>query len=136
MNVLEQMLKNEQEIAIFEKAEKQLHVFLHEVGELSKKRPNDPLNTFKLELVNGTLKTLNELLGTEKPFPGFELFDLDKLPSTSDVRFILAQYTASAYRYRVKNTKEGADYRWHWVLAGKLSKSTTEDPNEVKVGDM
>ena len=122
-------MKNEEEIAIFEKAEKQLSVFLHEVGELSRKRPNDPVNIFKLEFINVTLKTLNEFLGSDKPFAGFDCFDSDKLPSNSDVRFILAQYRESVLRYRTENTTKGRDYKWHWNIGKKFSKFETKAPD-------
>jgi len=118
-------VKNEQKIPIFEKAEKQLKVFLDEVGELSRKRPNEAVNTFKLEFINVTLKTLNEFLGTDRPFPGFDCFDPDKLPSNSDVRFILAQYAASVLRYRTENTMQGDDFKWHWIVGKKLSRFKT-----------
>lgn len=122
-------MKDEKQVEIFEKSEQKLHVFLREVGELSKKKPNDPLNKFKLQYVNATLETLNELLGTGKPFPDFEIFDPDQLPSNSDVRFLLAQYAASVFRFREEHSaKDSGGIHWYWKIGNKLSRFETDEP--------
>ena len=115
----------------FEKLEQQLHSFLREVSELSKKKPNDPLNKFKLKFINSTLESLNSLLEDYCPFKDFQTFDVDDLPSNSDVTVILAQYAASAYRLRSDNT-EKYNYEWYWVVAGKRSSIETKQPELFK----
>ncbi len=62
--------------------------------ELSKKKPNDPVNKFKLKFVNNLLSQANELLSEERyPDKDFRLFDEDDLPSNSDVVMMLTQYS-------------------------------------------
>jgi hypothetical protein len=78
------MEKND-DIPEFEKAEQQLHSFLDDMSELSKKKPNEPLNKFKLKLINTTLLKLNDILKDDRPFTEFKQFDVDDLPSNSDV---------------------------------------------------
>jgi hypothetical protein len=118
-----------EDVQEFEKLEQQLHSFLTEISELSKKKPNDALNKFKLKFINGALDRLNKLLGNDRPFPDFDLFDVDALPTNSDVVVILAQYSAAAHRFRANHTTK-KDYNWWWVLNGKPSDFKTEDPEE------
>ena len=124
-------MRSEDEVEQFEKLEQQLHSFLVEVSELSKKKPNDALNKFKLKFINSALERLNKVLGDQRPFTDFELFDVDELPSNSDVLVILAQYAASALRFRSDNTLK-KDYNWWWIIDGKPSKLETKDPEHFR----
>lgn len=115
----------------FEKLEQQLHSFLTEISELSKKKPNDALNKFKLTFINATLVKLNDLLKDDRPFQDFEIFDVDDLPSNSDVIVILSQYAAATNRFRANNTTKKS-YEWWWLVKGKISDLQTEDPESFK----
>ena len=59
-------MKNAEEVQDFERLEQQLHSMLAEISELSKKRPNDGLNKFKLKLVNVLLEGTNKFLGDQE----------------------------------------------------------------------
>jgi hypothetical protein len=121
-------MNSREEVAEFEKLEQQLHSFLREISELSRKKPNDAVNTFKLKFVNATLAGLNRLLGEQRPFDDFSAFDADDLPSNSDVVVILAQYVAAVWRYRSDHTElDENDDQWYW-RAGR-SKVATEKPS-------
>jgi len=67
---------------------------LRNFEELSKKKPNDSVNKFKLKFVNYLFNQANEIL-LENRFPDkdFRLFDEDELPSNSDVVMMLTQYS-------------------------------------------
>ena len=92
-------MRSEQEIEDFMKLAAQLEGMLREFAELSKKKPNDGVNTFKLTLVNKLLDTANGILDvTDRPFEDFERFDPDNLPTNSDVLMILSQYRACMRR--------------------------------------
>ncbi len=126
-------MQTKEDIPEFEKLEQQLHSFLSEISELSKKKPNDPLNKFKLKFVNSTLEGLNRILADYKPFPDFEKFDLDDLPSNSDVVLILSQYAAAAYRFRSENTEKNQyGSEWYWVVGGRVSTLETERPDHFR----
>lgn len=125
-------MQNEAEVQTFERCERQLHVFVRELGELSKKKPNDAVNKFKLKYINQVLGDLNGLLGPSKPFPDFDQFDPDSLPTNSDVRLFLAQYAASAFTYREDNTAKDPMHNWYWMIKGKLSKLPTEAPSQFR----
>lgn len=115
----------------FEKLEQQLHSFLDEMSELSRKKPNDAVNKFKLKFINTTLDKLNRLLADYRPFEDFQQFDVDSLPSNSDVVLILSQYAGAALRFRTEHTiYEGGE--WRWVVKGKVSDIETERPDNFK----
>ncbi|SRR5579871_1487352 len=116
----------------FEKLEQQLHSFLTEISELSSKKPNDPLNKFKLKFINGMLEGLNKLLGNARPFRDFKVFDVDDLPSNSDVILMLSQYTAAVFQFRKENTRRNdLDGKWHWKINGRKSVET-DNPEHFK----
>ena len=92
-------MKSEQEIEDFVKLAAQLERMLQEFGELSKKKPNNAVNTFKLGLVNKLLDTANGILDVpDRPFEDFERFDPDNVPTNSDAVMILSQYRACMRR--------------------------------------
>ena len=112
-------MRKKEEVAEFENLEQQLQSFLDEVSELSRKKPNDPMNKFKLKFINTTLAKLNTLLARYRPFDDFEQFDVDDLPSNSDVVLILSQYAGSVLRFRTDNTNFNTREReWYWVVDG------------------
>jgi hypothetical protein len=124
-------MDKKEDVPEFEKLEQQLHSFLAEVSELSKKRPNDPLNKFKLKFINATLSKLNSLLKDDRPFADFEQFDVDDLPSNSDVVVILSQYSAAVHRFRLDNTTaDGGDSTW--IVRGRETDISAGDPEDFK----
>ena len=124
-------MENKEDVWEFEKLEQQLHSFLAEISELSKKKPNDGLNKFKLKFINSTLGALNKLLGEHRPFKDFSTFDIDELPTNSDVVVILAQYAAATYNFRRDHTTSTGVY-WFWVVQGRSSDLKTERPERYK----
>ena len=90
----------------------QLHSFYSEIGILAKKSPDSLINEFKLNFINDAINDMNAILKEKKPFKSFDFFDLDKLPSSSDVVVILAQYLKSAANFYNENTvtKYGKTY--------------------------
>jgi len=112
-------MKKRSDIDKFEKVEAQLNALHKELGVLSKKKPDDGTNPFKLTLVNSVLEKANELLENNyKPFPDFELFDLDSLPTNSDVVMILALYLNCMEKLRSDNIHNTNMHRniWEWKI--------------------
>jgi hypothetical protein len=124
-------MDRKEDIWEFEKVEQQLHSFLAEVSELSKKRPNDPLNKFKLKFINATVSKLNSLLKDDRPFADFKQFDVDDLPSNSDVVVILSQYTAAVHRFRLDNTTDGGEDST-WIVRGRETEIPAGNPEDYK----
>jgi hypothetical protein len=125
-------LDKKEDIFEFEKLEQQLYSFHAEISELSRKKPNDALNKFKLQLINATLTGLNALLGDHRPFDDFEKFDVDDLPTNSDVVVILGQYAGAAYNFRREHTQLVSFDDWRWVIRGKASDLETKSPDSAK----
>ena len=86
-------MKTKDDIERLEKTIGQLGAIHREISLLSKKSPNDAVNPFKLSMINGVIEIANEVLGhAYKPLEGFDRFDDDNAPSTSDVVFVVAHY--------------------------------------------
>lgn len=78
-----------------------LHV---ELSFLSRKKPDDAVNEFKLVMINEVLAEANMILDdNHRPFNDFRLFDNDNIPTNSDVVLILAQYIKCFTRQRYFN---------------------------------
>lgn len=70
----------------------QVRTLKYEFRALSSKKPNEPLNNFKVKYVNQTLADANAVLGDDKPYENFELFSDEELPTNSDVLMMLSLY--------------------------------------------
>ena len=121
--------------------EEQLKTFYEELSVLSKKTPNGPLNKFKLKFVNDTLRRTNAILGdSHRPFPDFELFSDEDLPSSSDAVLMLSHYLKSMERFRNDHshwTGTGIHGYSAWVKKGdplpeeKEKKKDEDKPNSL-----
>lgn len=120
-------MKTRADVEKLEKTMGQLAATHREMSLLSRKSPNDGVNSFKLRLINGVIRAANEILGEAYvPIDGFDVFEEDNLPSTSDVVFVVAQYLEEIERYR----QDHVVYHQHdrvYILNGKPS-SISEDP--------
>ena len=95
------MMKTRDDIETLEKTRGQLQAVHREISILSKKSPSDAVNVFKLGMINSVIAVANKLLGESyRPVAGFEQFDEDVVPSTSDVTFVVAQYLEEIGRFR------------------------------------
>lgn len=125
------MTKNE--VNKFEKVQAQMAGIYNEVGILSKKSPNDAVSKFKLKFINQLLAEANELLKNEyKPFEGFEIFDVDDLPTNSDVTMMFEQYINCLEKLRNDNIVfSTSSYEWYWAVDGKMSNIRTTKPSRI-----
>ena len=119
---------NEKEVEIFLKLQPQLKSAYDEITLLSKKKPTDSLNKFKLKFINSILARANAILEEKyKPFPEeFTLFEEDDMPNNSDVVFILSHYLTSLEKLRCDNIID--DYGWYWKISNKKSNKETNPP--------
>ena len=129
----EEREKRELEPAVirdFEQLRVQLKTFYDELSILSKKAPDGKLNKFKLKFLNDTLKNINAILGaTHRPFPDFEVFADDELPSNSDAVLILSHYLKSLTQFFTDHSeKVGIDR--HWCVKGAVALEHDEDDDE------
>jgi hypothetical protein len=123
---------NKQQVETFLKLQPQLKSAYDEIALLSKKKPTDSLNTFKLKFINSILSRANEILDDKyKPFPeDFTLFIEDEMPNNSDVVFILSHYLTALEKLRCDNIIRETQYPhdWFWFIDGKISKQETDKP--------
>lgn len=131
---------NKEDINFFEKIQSQLEGLLTEISILAKKSPNDGLNKFKLQFINDIILNANKILGEiYRPFDTFEKFDVDELPTNSDVTFILSQYLNCFEKMRADNisrkqTYDGNKYiyDWYWKVDNSKVKIKTAPPKKIK----
>jgi hypothetical protein len=103
-----------------------------ELTGLAKKSPNDAVNTFKLHFVNSSLTRCNILLGEEyKPFNDFDQFNIDDVPSNSDVTFMLSQYMESLEKYR-SDSIHVVHGEWCYNLDDSKEKIQASPPDKLK----
>jgi len=123
---------NAQQVETFLKLQPQLKSAYEEISLLSKKKPTDALNKFKLKFINSILVRANEILGEKyKPFPNeFDLFNEDDMPNNGDVVFILSHYLTSLEQLRCDHIEKEKEYpyHWYWTINGKISKQETDTP--------
>lgn len=114
-------MKSIEDIEKLEKTIGQLKAVHGEMSLLSKKSQNDAVNKFKLGMINKVIASANDVLGSDyRPFEDFEAFDVDDLPSNSDVVFVIAQYLEEVERYRTDNVVNH-DYKWVYLIEGEPS---------------
>ena len=120
---------NKEQVETFLKLQPQLKSAYDEISLLSKKKPTDSLNKFKLKFINSILSRANNILEDKyKPFPeDFTLFNEDDMPNNSDVVFILSHYLTSLEKLRCDNIKYSS-MSWYWLVDGEVSDQETNAP--------
>jgi hypothetical protein len=118
-------------VSLYQKVVGQLTISYKEIGELSKKKPNDAINTFKLAFINQTLNDANTLLGEEyRPFPTFHIFDINStLPTTSDVVLVISHYRHAMAKFYDDHTSTDV-FNTNWNYSDGDSAGKDHDPLE------
>ena len=123
----------EKEVNKFEKVQGQLEGLYNEIGILSKKSPNDAINTFKLKFINQILVEANSMLKDDYvPFEGFEKFDENEIPTNSDATMVFEQYLNCLEKLRSDNITNPSFSSWYWIIEGETSKIRTTRPLKLK----
>lgn len=124
---------NREEVDVFEKVVGQLDGLHNEISIMAKKSSNDAVNPFKMKFINAVLAQCNQILGNKYvPFPDFQQFNSDELPSNSDITFMLAQYLKAAEKFRADNIYEGDFGKWYWRASEKGVAIQTQPPRKLK----
>jgi hypothetical protein len=124
-------MEKAEDVEALERLIGQLQGLHGEISQLAKKSPNDAVNIFKLNLINKVLKAGNTVLrDSYRPFTEFEAFDVDDVPSNSDVTMILSQYMEQAERYRSDNVGHSGR-AWEYMVEGKLSGIKAAPPSRI-----
>src|SRR5512142_1473815 len=124
-------MKSKDEINRFVKLMVQLQNLSKEFDALSQKKPNDPINKFKLSLMNPLLETANQIIDEKnRPFADFDMFSEDALPTNSDVLMVLSQYLGCLEKFRRENTAYVDGHHW-WRIGGKASNERAPHPDKA-----
>jgi hypothetical protein len=94
-----------------------------EMKEFSKKKPDEPLNKFKVKTINRVLQPLKEILINQPTLMYLDLLDDEVLPSNSDAILIIGQFTAAMDRFKKR-------YFYYSLSEKKERWSTKENPIE------
>lgn len=97
---------------------------LAEIRELSKKKQDEPLNSFKVKMLNKKLGQVKELLREEPSIQYLELLDEETLPTNSDAVLMVSQFINAMTQFRDKYyTSDGSD----WDFFGPRNTWKTSD---------
>jgi hypothetical protein len=118
-------------ISKFEKTNAQLEGIFIEIGTLSKKKPDDATNKFKLKYINQIISEANEILGEKNlPFIDFKQFKEEDLPTNSDIVMILSQYLNCLEKLRADNIIAWSG-GWYWVQNKQRTEIRTSAPQKI-----
>jgi hypothetical protein len=90
----------------FDMLQPMLQAFLTEVRELSKKKPDAPLNEVKIKMINRILAQIKEVMAVDASVEYLDLLDEEALPQNSDAVLILGQYSAAMGQFKEKHYRE------------------------------
>ena len=99
----------QQEVNQFELLQPLLRATYIELQELSKKKPESPLNGYKVKAINRVIEPIKELFKNEPTYNFLDILDSDDLPTNSDVVLILSQYQKSMEMFK---SRHYSDYKW------------------------
>jgi len=122
----------EEEIEDFRKMAAQLEALHQEATTASKKQPDKAVSKFKVELANSVLGIAKQVLGASAPALDFQKFDVDDLPTNSDLSFIVSQFVECAEKLKAQNIKRRFDGIWFWHVNGDLTDIVAAPPKGVR----
>jgi predicted house-cleaning noncanonical NTP pyrophosphatase (MazG superfamily) len=120
--ITNQSLPSEANVSKYEMLEKLLASIYEEMKEFSKKKPDEPLNKFKVKNVNRVLEQIKEIMKNEPTNEFLDLLDEDSLPSNSDSILVIGQFNAAMEQFRSKY------FRKYQTGIGHNIWSTKENP--------
>jgi hypothetical protein len=96
------ILPSEADISQFKMLSELVDAVYIEMKELSKKKPDDLLNKFKVKSVNRVIEKLKVLLMSEPTVEFLDVLDEESLPSNSDSVLIISQHIAALKQFKSK----------------------------------
>jgi hypothetical protein len=122
---------NEQEVEEFRKMAAQLDALHQETTAASKKHPDKPVSKFKVNLANSVLQIARKALGTSAPALDFEQFDIDDLPTNSDLSFVVTQFVECAEKLKAQNIRR-YNGMWYWEISDASTDIVATAPKGVR----
>ncbi len=117
-----QNLPSEADVIKYEMLTGLLSSVYNEMKELSKKKPEERLNEFKIKSINRILVQIKELLKGEPTNEFLEPLDSEILPSNSDSVLVIGQFNTATDQFK-KKYYAFSGTKWRW--------STKENPAKI-----
>lgn len=95
-------LPTQEQVEEFKMLVQLLDSIYFEMKEFSKKKPDEPLNKFKVKNVNRVLEPVKDILSLEPTNIFLDILDDDSLPTNSDAILVIGQFQASMKRFQKK----------------------------------
>lgn len=92
------------------------HSIFSEIKTFSIKKPDEPLNKFKVTSINRILEQIKTLLSSQPTVGFLDILDDASIPSNSDAVLILAQYEAALKHFKDRFQRYDEDeekHRWN-----------------------
>ncbi|WP_249780562.1 hypothetical protein [Bradyrhizobium sp. dw_411] len=122
---------NEKQVEEFRKMAAQLDALHHEASAASKKHPDKPVSKFKVKLANSVLLIARKVLGTSAPAMDFDQFDIDELPTNSDLSFVVTQFVECAEKLKMQNVQR-INGIWYWQVSDDTTDLVATAPRGVR----
>jgi len=109
-----QKLPTEAQIQTFETLNNLISPMYDEMKEFSKKKPDEPLNKFKVKNINRIIEPIKEILKDEPTSEFLDFLDDETLPSNSDAILIIGLFKASMKQFHSNYHlyESGIGLRW------------------------
>ena len=95
-------LPTEAQVEEFKMLDQLLDSIYLEMKEFSKKKPDEPLNKFKVKNINRVLEPVKDILILEPTNKFLDIMDDESLPTNSDAILIIGQFKAAMVRFGKK----------------------------------
>ena len=95
-------LPTRDEVNVFDMLFPMIQSDLHEIRELSKKKQDEPLNIFKVKMINKKLEKAKSILRNEETTVFLDLLDEETMPTNSDAVLQISQYINAMENFRGK----------------------------------
>lgn len=108
----------EEQAATYDRLVPMLEAAHREMTELSKKKQDGVLNTFKIKTLNRLLGELSKIIEKDPSHAFVDMLDEETLPQNSDAVLILSQWQAALKQYRDRHygfDSAGSEHRWFTV---------------------
>lgn len=119
-------------VKTYESALGVFHALLHEVRELSRKKPDATLSKNKVKLINNVLADLMQIVEGQPEGKYLQILEDDALPQVSDALMMMAQFNAALEAFRRRyyqhvktDHTRGSQY---WITEELLDEWETREP--------
>jgi hypothetical protein len=122
-------------VETYESAKGVFLALLHEVRELSKKKPDATLSASKVKLINTVLDDLLTILGSEPQGKYLHILENEELPQVSDALMMMAQFEAGLNAFSSRYHQQ-ISYKYYWITEETLKAwEEEEDAEHEEDGD-